>query len=95
MKLACPNCGGNVIYVLGSDYVFCEYCNEKIKTSKINIDEFLEFAKEMKEKKQELDNKDTAYLEQLTANNNDVDIVSANYGLYYCNICNKESQALI
>ena len=49
MKMECPNCGGNIIYILGSEYVYCEYCNKKINVSDVPITEFSKYAEKIHE----------------------------------------------
>ena len=36
MKLACPNCGSNVIYDIGTDRVHCEHCNSYTQIKDLN-----------------------------------------------------------
>ncbi len=90
MKMACPNCGGSIIYILGSDHVTCEYCNEDIPISKINIDEFQKFAEEMKAKKEQLDKKGLEYVSRIVKENETANLTDANQAIYKCKICKSE-----
>ena len=49
MKLACPKCGSNIIYVIGTEEVVCEHCGQKTNVSKINIDEYINYSKQLRD----------------------------------------------
>ena len=53
MKLACPYCGSNIIYVIGTEHVVCEHCGQKTNVSKINIDEYINYSKQLRDKEKD------------------------------------------
>ncbi len=90
MKMECPNCGGNIIYVLGSDKVYCEHCNQKVEVSKINISEFTKYVEEMKAKKEQTKNGKRNYINRLLEENGSDSVPLIDQVIYKCTNCNSE-----
>ena len=90
MKMECPNCGGNIIYILNTDFVYCEHCNQKVEVSRVNISEFSKYVKEIKEKRIQNDNGTNSYIEKLLSSNESKEIVGINDYVYKCSNCNGE-----
>lgn len=90
MKIECPNCGGNLIYVIGSNHVICEYCKAKVDVSHIHNKEFLEFAEEIKEQKMANDKKENQYIYEMLGDNKSMDLSSLDLHMFKCDKCNSE-----
>ena len=87
MKMACPNCGGNIIYIFGSDHVFCEYCNEKVEVDKVNISEFTKYVDEVNEKIKNESNKQDKYITRLLETNGTMQLPMLDQDVYECSRC--------
>ena len=90
MKMACPNCGGNIIYIFGSDHVFCEYCNEKVEVAKVNISEFTKYVKEVNEKIKNESNKQEKYITRMLETTESFALPMLDQDVYECPRCKSE-----
>lgn len=57
MKLACPNCGANISYVLGTNEVVCEHCGQRTSVSNVKINDYINYSKSLKKDLKKVDSK--------------------------------------
>lgn len=88
MKMACPNCGGNIIYIFGSDHVFCEYCNEKVEVEKVNISEFTKYVEKVNDEIEE--NKHESFITRMLETNETMPLPMLDQDVYECPRCKSE-----
>ena len=90
MKMACPNCGGNIVYIINSEYVYCEHCGQKVEVSRVNVSEFSKYVEEIVEKrKQEIKGTDS-YIKKLLESDESQEIPSMKQFVYTCQNCKSE-----